>query len=101
LIDLIPSFSSSQLHFIPSLLPEAILATKDTSEKARTSAFDLLVVMGGKMSQGGVINRALLVDGMNVEESGNPSTGELPFLPPPELSLTYVFVKLWRPLRST
>lgn len=55
--------SSSQLHHIPSVLPEAILATKEVSEKARTAAFDLVVAMGRKMEEGGVVKRNL-VDGI-------------------------------------
>lgn len=38
------------------------------SEKARTAAFDLLVAMGRKMQQGGVVKRSLLTgDSMEVE----------------------------------
>jgi ribosomal RNA-processing protein 12 len=43
------------LHFLPSVLPEVTIATKETNEKARTMAFDLLVAIGEKMQQGGTI----------------------------------------------
>lgn len=41
------------------------------SEKARSAAYDLLVAMGRRMQQGGIVKRSLLVDGsMDVEGSG-------------------------------
>jgi len=49
------------------LIPEAVLGTKEPSEKARTAAFELVVAMGRKMAEGGVVKRNL-VDGM--EEGG-------------------------------
>lgn len=79
LTDLVPLLlPSSQLHFIPSLLPEAILATKEVSEKARTAAFDLLVAMGTKMTEeGGVVKRDL-VDGIAAMDldSGSSTQGK-------------------------
>ncbi|KAK7692600.1 hypothetical protein QCA50_004232 [Cerrena zonata] len=53
----------ASLHLIPSLIPEAVLGTKEPSEKARNAAFDLIVAMGKKMTEGGVVKRSL-VDGM-------------------------------------
>ncbi|KAH9859050.1 NUC173-domain-containing protein [Lenzites betulinus] len=61
LVQLIPSES---LHIIPSLIPEAVLGTKEPSEKARNVAFDLVVAMGKKMAAGGVVKRNL-VEGMD------------------------------------
>ncbi|KAK8165617.1 armadillo-type protein [Phyllosticta citrichinensis] len=46
---------STDLHFIPSVLPEVIISCKEVNEKARTAAFDLLVMMGEKMKQGGTV----------------------------------------------
>ncbi|KAI5301625.1 hypothetical protein KEM56_001524 [Ascosphaera pollenicola] len=40
----------SQLHFIPSILPEVVLGCKETNEKARTAAFNLVINMAKKMS---------------------------------------------------
>jgi ribosomal RNA-processing protein 12 len=51
------------MHVIPSLTSEAILGTKEASEKARSAAFDLIVAMGRKMSQGGVVKKDM-IDGM-------------------------------------
>ncbi|KAF2090195.1 NUC173-domain-containing protein [Saccharata proteae CBS 121410] len=45
----------SDLHFIPSILSEVVISAKETNEKARTQAFDLLVLMGEKMQQGGTV----------------------------------------------
>ena len=46
---------SASLHFIPSILSEVVISAKEVNEKARTAAFDLLVLMGRKMADGGVI----------------------------------------------
>ncbi|KAJ3505143.1 hypothetical protein NLJ89_g7567 [Agrocybe chaxingu] len=61
LISLLPP---AAMHIIPSLIPEAILGTKEPSEKARMAAFEVVLAMGRKMSCGGVVKRSL-VDGMN------------------------------------
>jgi len=52
---IIPHLSQSDLHFIPSILSEIVMGVKEVNEKARTSAFDLLVLMGEKMSEGGTV----------------------------------------------
>jgi ribosomal RNA-processing protein 12 len=57
------------MHLIPSLIPEAVLGTKETSEKARNSAFDLICSMGKKMKEGGVVRRNL-IDGMDDGAAG-------------------------------
>lgn len=57
------------MHLIPSIIPEAVLGTKEPSEKARNAAFDLIVVMGKKMSEGGVVKRGLM-DGMDESADG-------------------------------
>ncbi|KAI9716999.1 MAG: hypothetical protein M1828_007464 [Chrysothrix sp. TS-e1954] len=51
-IDTLPS---QELSFIATVLPEIILGTKETNERARGAAFDLIVQMGEKMQQGGSI----------------------------------------------
>ncbi|KAG6920273.1 hypothetical protein DXG01_005042 [Tephrocybe rancida] len=61
---LVPSLPPTAMHIIPSLIPEAVLGTKEPSEKARTAAFELVLAMGRKMSQGGVVKRNL-IDGMD------------------------------------
>lgn len=48
----------TDLHFIPSVLSEVVIAAKEVNEKARTAAFDLLVLMGRKMGEGGTIEQA-------------------------------------------
>ncbi|KAL8689660.1 MAG: hypothetical protein Q9218_004722, partial [Villophora microphyllina] len=48
----------TDFHFIPSVLSEIVIATKEVNEKARSVAFDLLVLMGRKMSAGGTIEQA-------------------------------------------
>lgn len=49
---------ASGLHFIPSILSEVVISTKEANEKARAAAFDLLIIMARKMSQGGIISQS-------------------------------------------
>jgi ribosomal RNA-processing protein 12 len=51
----VSNIPSSSLHFIPSVLSEVVISAKEVNEKARTEAFDLLVLMGKKMAEGGTI----------------------------------------------
>jgi ribosomal RNA-processing protein 12 len=51
------------------LIPEAVLGTKEPSEKARGAAFELIIAMGSKMAEGGVVKRNL-VDGMDEDGEG-------------------------------
>ncbi|EKM80725.1 hypothetical protein AGABI1DRAFT_71216 [Agaricus bisporus var. burnettii JB137-S8] len=60
---------SSALHVIPSIIPEAVLGTKEPSEKARGAAFELILAMGRKMSVGGIVRRDM-VDGMDEDVAG-------------------------------
>ncbi|KAK4455012.1 ribosomal RNA-processing protein 12 [Podospora aff. communis PSN243] len=57
---LIPIMPDSNLHFIPAVLPEVVISCKEQNERARTTAFDLLVMMGHKMaaSQGVMIDNS-------------------------------------------
>jgi ribosomal RNA-processing protein 12 len=74
---IVPLLPRDGLHIIPSLVPEAVLATKEANEKTREAAYDLVVALGRKMEEGGTIKRAL-VAGMEDEmaEDGmfDPST---------------------------
>jgi ribosomal RNA-processing protein 12 len=45
----------TDLHFIPSILSEVVISAKEVNEKAREAAYDLLVAMGEKMNQGGIV----------------------------------------------
>lgn len=47
---LIPFIPDDSLHFIPSVLSEVVISCKEHNEKARTTAFDLLVLMGHKLN---------------------------------------------------
>ncbi|KAG0206664.1 hypothetical protein BGX28_001912 [Mortierella sp. GBA30] len=46
----------TDLYFIPSILSEVVVATKEVNEKTRDVAYALLVAMGHKMKAGGVIS---------------------------------------------
>jgi len=65
LVNMLPNTS---LHLLPSLIPEGVLGTKEPSEKARLGAFDLIVTMGKKMKEGGVVKRNLL-EGMDEDDA--------------------------------
>lgn len=47
---LIPFLPNDSLHFIPGILAEVVISCKEVNEKARTAAFDLLVLMGEKIA---------------------------------------------------
>ena len=57
------------MHIIPSLIPEAVLGTKEPSEKARAAAFDFIIAMGRKMGDGGVVKRRM-IDTMEEDGEG-------------------------------
>ncbi|KAK9366505.1 NUC173 domain-containing protein [Lipomyces kononenkoae] len=56
LIDIVRVLPSSDLHFIPAILPEAVIGTKEVNEKTREAAYQLLVEMGDKMAGGGSVS---------------------------------------------
>ncbi|KZT21419.1 NUC173-domain-containing protein [Neolentinus lepideus HHB14362 ss-1] len=66
---IVTNLPANSLHLIPSLIPEAVLGTKEASERARSAAFDLVVAMGNKMNQGGIVKRDM-VDGMDEDSAG-------------------------------
>jgi ribosomal RNA-processing protein 12 len=47
---LVTFLPTSDLHFIPSILSEIVLACKDTNKRARESAFDLLLHLTNRMT---------------------------------------------------
>ncbi|SMY19769.1 unnamed protein product [Zymoseptoria tritici ST99CH_1A5] len=56
--EIIPGLPKSDLHFIPSIISEVVISAKEVNEKARTAAFDLLVLMAEKMIEGGTVVNA-------------------------------------------
>ncbi|KAI9247319.1 NUC173 domain-containing protein [Sporodiniella umbellata] len=56
----VSNLTPADLHFIPAILSEVVLASKDNNEKTRNFAFDLLVTMGEKMKTGGIIKASRL-----------------------------------------
>jgi ribosomal RNA-processing protein 12 len=55
ILQVIESLPQSDLHFIPSVLSEVVISAKETNEKAREAAYNLLVAMGEKMAEGGQV----------------------------------------------
>jgi ribosomal RNA-processing protein 12 len=51
----VPFLPRKDLHFIPAILSEVVIGAKEINDKARTAAFDLLVLMGEKMAEGGTV----------------------------------------------
>ena len=58
ILQLIANLPSSDLYFIPAVLPEVVMCTKEANEKTRAEAFDMLVAMGEKIKEGGTIEQA-------------------------------------------
>lgn len=54
--EVISSLPRADLTFIPSILQEVIMSTKDVNEKSRELAYSLLIQMGKTMQNGGNIN---------------------------------------------
>lgn len=53
--ELVPTLPRTDLHFIPAVIPEVVMCVKEVNEKARLAAFELLVLMGQKMLEGGTV----------------------------------------------
>ncbi|ABN67271.1 pre-rRNA processing protein [Scheffersomyces stipitis CBS 6054] len=51
-LELLPQ---SDLFFIPSIVQEIILSTKDVNERTRELSYQILIKMGHKMAEGGVV----------------------------------------------
>lgn len=65
---MIPAIPSTSLHLLVSLIPEAVLGTKEPSDKARSAAFELILSMGRRMKEGGVVKRSM-IDGMEEDDA--------------------------------
>lgn len=63
LVNMVNMVPKNDLQFIPAILSETVLCTKEQNEKARTMAFELLILMGQRMDAGGKVRNSLL-DGM-------------------------------------
>ncbi|CUM64185.1 uncharacterized protein PRCAT00001779001 [Priceomyces carsonii] len=55
LFDLLPQ---DNLYFIPAILQEIIMSTKDVNEKSRSYSYEILIKMGHLMLNGGVIDNS-------------------------------------------
>ncbi|KAF2460205.1 NUC173 domain-containing protein [Lineolata rhizophorae] len=63
------------MHFVPLVLSEVVIAAKEVNEKARSNAFDLLILMGERMRGGGIINNSR-VSYMPQDEPSRPASLE-------------------------
>ncbi|TVY59616.1 Ribosomal RNA-processing protein [Lachnellula suecica] len=73
---LIPFLPNDSLHFIPTILSEVVISCKEVNERARTAAFDLLILMGEKMvaASGSVIDNSKVP---HMPEDAPPVTANL------------------------
>jgi hypothetical protein len=67
---LVPKLPKERLHVVLVLVTEAVLGTKEVSEKARNAAYDLLVALGNKMAEGGTISQSLMDGADQPQTSG-------------------------------
>jgi len=79
--ELITHLPTSDLHFIPSILSEVVLGCKESNEKARTAAFDLLIHLSHRVTDAernpeGTVIRNSLVPHMPDDSPDAPATIE-------------------------
>ncbi|KAI2789167.1 hypothetical protein POX_e07195 [Penicillium oxalicum] len=79
--ELITNLPTSDLHFIPSILSEVVLGCKESNEKARTAAFDLLIHLARRtidpeLNPAGTVIRNSLVPHMPDDSPDAPATIE-------------------------
>ncbi|KAL0095069.1 NUC173 domain-containing protein [Phycomyces blakesleeanus] len=60
LVQIVRLLPSSDLHFIPAILSEAVISTKGNNEAMRNHSFTLLVEMGKRMKEGGIVKKSKL-----------------------------------------
>ncbi|PWN17759.1 NUC173-domain-containing protein [Microstroma glucosiphilum] len=73
---MVPRIPSTELHLLPSIIPEAVLATKETNQGSRETAYDLLVQMGEKMDGGGKIKRGFVNADAQDDKEGGEGEGD-------------------------
>jgi len=79
--ELITHLPTSDLHFIPAILSEVVLGCKESNEKTRTAAFDLLILLAkrtidSERNPPGTVIRRSLVPGVPDDSPDAPATLE-------------------------
>ncbi|KAJ6014041.1 hypothetical protein N7540_008632 [Penicillium herquei] len=79
--ELITHLPTSDLHFIPAIMSEVVLGCKESNEKARTAAFDLLIHLSRRATDdernpAGTVIRNSLVSHMPDDSPDAPATIE-------------------------
>lgn len=79
--EMIHHLPTSDLHFIPAILSEVVMGCKESNEKARTAAFDLLILLAkrtidSERNPPGTVIRRSLVPGMPDDMPDAPATLE-------------------------
>lgn len=73
---LVPKLPKERLHVVLVLVTEAVLGTKEVSEKARNAAYELLVALGNKMAEGGTISQSLIGGADEPQTNGDKQEGD-------------------------
>lgn len=76
LTSLVPKLPQDRLHVVLVLVTEAVLGTKEVSEKARNAAYDLLVALGNKMAEGGTISQSLMAGSNEAPANDDKTEGD-------------------------
>ncbi|CAG8752612.1 12024_t:CDS:1, partial [Cetraspora pellucida] len=79
LMNIIKLLPRTDLHMIPDVLSEAILSTKETNEKARIVAYELLITMGNRMKEGGRIIMSKVAETDPTEQDVDANINEFVF----------------------
>ncbi|KAG7192474.1 uncharacterized protein KQ657_001875 [Scheffersomyces spartinae] len=64
---------ATDLYFIPAIVQEIIMSTKDVNEKSRELAYQILITMGQKMNEGGEIDSSK-IPGFGGESTVSPAS---------------------------
>ncbi|WFD30058.1 pre-rRNA processing protein [Malassezia sp. CBS 17886] len=74
---LVPHVAPGDLGLLGTVVPEAILGTKEANQGARTAAYALLVAVGVRMQGGGQVDRGVLAGGSSADAVVDASVNEL------------------------
>ncbi|PKC13236.1 NUC173-domain-containing protein [Rhizophagus irregularis] len=77
LSNIIKLLPDTDLHMIPDILSEVILSTKEVNEKSRLAAYDLLIIMGNKMKNGGNIIMSKILESKESDNTSSSSSSSI------------------------
>ncbi|GAA6023468.1 hypothetical protein JCM11491_000587 [Sporobolomyces phaffii] len=77
---LVPVIPADSLHFVPSLIPEAVLSTKESNGVTREAAYSLVVAMATKLATPGATIQRHLIKGMEDTDAEEVAASEEEFI---------------------